>query len=182
MKIRTSYGTIIDDDDILKDGESVRVPMMLCDATQRDVARARRLPLIDAHRHRPGVRTAPRTDAARLRDAAFADMERSLGRAWMRDVHPAYLQAHVSGLNSAAADLQGKLDQDEADRVEKALERSRAEDAAPPDPEAEREAYKVELSNAWKQPMGTPVICCLRTWCGSTHALPPSTRNSARRS
>jgi hypothetical protein len=136
------------DDDILQDGESVRVPMMLLDAdsVQRAVATSQ---VTDAFAlHKPGIRDARTLHGARAwgrtpesrrqhkreleqetadRDAAFAERGQYLKDAWKTP-------AHISGLNS--------------------MERLRHQtDASPED--ARAAAYDVRLAylkDAYRQP------------------------------
>jgi hypothetical protein len=85
-------------DDIIKDGEHVRVPMMLCDGFQRDVAQhyARPAQIVDAIGrpcgHRPGhafVSTSSgelRDAAIDTRDIAYAELEKRSAVAWRTNV------------------------------------------------------------------------------------------------
>jgi hypothetical protein len=75
-----------DEDDILKDGESLRVPIQFLDSTQRAIAQG-----FDADNHRPGWRLSDSGDA---RDAAETAYEER--NAWMRDAHKTPAAATVS--------------------------------------------------------------------------------------
>ena len=92
----------IDDDDILKDGQTLRVPMIMRDGapnprlspTQLAIAATRDAMTFDASLHRPGHRyandAAPLNDAQRLRygvfdaakEKAYADRDRDLTNSW----------------------------------------------------------------------------------------------------
>src|SRR5664279_5802595 len=92
----------IDDDDILKDGQTLRVPMIMRDGSpnptltpvQRAVAATRAAMTFDAASHRPGHRyannAAPLNDAQRLRygvfdaakEKAYSDAESDLTNSW----------------------------------------------------------------------------------------------------
>jgi hypothetical protein len=82
-------------DDIVKDGEHVRVPMMLCDAMQRDVAaHYTRQRFTDGigRSHQPGHRFINTTSNSELRDAsdardmAYAELEKRSAAAWRTPV------------------------------------------------------------------------------------------------
>jgi hypothetical protein len=84
-------------DDILKDGEHVRVPMMLCDGFQRDVAQYYAQParVCDAigrtAGHRPGfllmdTSNSELHDAIDARDEAYAGLEKRSAAAWRTPV------------------------------------------------------------------------------------------------
>jgi hypothetical protein len=91
-------------DDIIKDGEHVRVPMMLCDGFQRDVAQhyARPVHVVDAFGMSAGRKRGycfPNTSSGELRDAAidardqadqaYADLVNRDQNAWRRNVNVA---------------------------------------------------------------------------------------------
>jgi hypothetical protein len=82
-------------DEIVKDGEHVRVPMMLCDAMQRDVAaHYTRQRFTDGigRSHQPGHRFINTTSNSELRDAsdardmAYAELEKRSAAAWRTPV------------------------------------------------------------------------------------------------
>jgi hypothetical protein len=86
------------------------------------------------------------------RDAAFAERGRYLKDAWrmpFRDVGPAAIQAHISGLHSMAADLKGKLDKEAADKEEADEEKTRGKTDARDAAYNARLAY---LKDAYRQP------------------------------
>jgi hypothetical protein len=67
-----------EDDDILKDGESLKVPINFMDSVQRSIADG-----FDADNHRPGWRVP---DHIRDQDKVVADAYEERNR-WMRDAH-----------------------------------------------------------------------------------------------
>jgi hypothetical protein len=82
---------IVDGVKILRDRRSLRVPLHLMDATQRDVRRggaavvdATRQPTFDARRHRPGFRTADNIDNT-LRQKAYDSYQNYIENAWRAD-------------------------------------------------------------------------------------------------
>jgi hypothetical protein len=86
--MKTKIEDYTDDDEILRDGESVRTPMMLMDSVQRAVASTQ---VGDAYAlHKPGYRYAQSEltrDAADAdddpRDAAYADLCQRLTDGWL---------------------------------------------------------------------------------------------------
>ena len=99
----------IDDDDILKDGQTLRVPMIMRDGapnprlspTQLAIAATHDAMTFDAGMHRPGHRyandAAPLNDAQRLRygvfdaakEKAYADRDRDLTESWRGNTNAA---------------------------------------------------------------------------------------------
>jgi hypothetical protein len=79
----------IEDDDILQDGQSVRVPMFAMDSLQREVAGLSR-PLAQ---HQPAFATDTKTvldddflaDAEAARAEAYETYDQEISQAWMRD-------------------------------------------------------------------------------------------------
>ena len=128
-----------EDDDILKDGEHVRVPMMLCDGFQRDVAQhyARPAQITDAigrtAGHRPGFLL---TDTSTMRDAAEAartTRNKLLADAWREQAgawQPTETPDLVPFKPSPDADAAGTLS-------------------------ATYLAEKLRVSNAWRTPAGS---------------------------
>jgi hypothetical protein len=73
-----------DDEDVLRDGQVLRVPTHLMDSLQRSVASARDGTVFDASLHRPGFRAAGQaSDDARTR--AYDEMCRDMADAWKSD-------------------------------------------------------------------------------------------------
>jgi hypothetical protein len=161
-----------DDDRVVRDGESVRVPMYLMDGVQRAVSgrvAPRNLLVTDAlgapAGFRPGYAFAYAADVAGdPRPAAFARRERVLCDAWRLGdaVGKRALQAHINALHGAATDLSRAMDPDDggdngngddpgarADEVEERLERERGErDAA-------YDGLLARLKDAWKGDAGS---------------------------
>jgi hypothetical protein len=133
-----------DDDRVVRDGESVRVPMYLMDGVQRAVARVAappgpRMRVTDALGASAGFKPGYCFDAGAAGDprpAAFSEREKYLTDAWRLGAADAVgkrqLQAHINSLHAAATGLSRAMDPDEeADEVEERLERERGErDAA----------------------------------------------------
>jgi len=120
-----------DDDEVVRDGSSVRVPLMLCDGEvmmlppwQRDVMLSLRYQMSDAEaaRHRPGFRFA---DAAanRAKAKAYDDSVVEASNAWLGHKNPALLR------HRARCAERGQAVKDEAYR-----------------------RMVEDLNNAWRQP------------------------------
>jgi hypothetical protein len=135
--MRTVRSDAYDDDEVVRDGESVRVPVFLMDGVQRRFA-------FDARDHQPGYRVS---DDATVRDAQKAARHardrwvQSLGDAWKRP-------GRAPGLNEPDADASQPM-----------MRRQSFGDASPDDNGASmREAaYRQhcnELENAWRSPAG----------------------------
>jgi hypothetical protein len=77
-----------DENGVLKDGRSIRVPMMMMDAVQRGVAQ-----LHDGRGgpvgHRPGFAVTTDATALDAKEEAYADYHADLVSAWKRDSPPA---------------------------------------------------------------------------------------------
>jgi hypothetical protein len=138
---------IDDGDEIVADGESVRCPLYLCDATQR--AMVAKYGVFDARDHQPGFRSV--SDAA-VRDARTA----------ARDARDAYVRRTCEAWRTAGR-VQSKQDADPsepdpnaANAVERELETWQGREPAElaRDVEARRRAVHAEfcntLSNAWR--------------------------------
>jgi hypothetical protein len=112
-------------DEIVKDGEHVRVPMMLCDGFQRDVAQYYAQParVCDAigrtAGHRPGfllmdTSNSELRDASDARDMAYAELEKRSAAAWRSMARVAALVTSASGVRQAADTGQAELARDSA--------------------------------------------------------------------
>jgi hypothetical protein len=77
---------------VLRDGETLSVPLYLMDGVQREVATTPAVRLTDAlgrpAGHRPGHAIAPATAQTQLRDAAFEASVERLTNAWKEPVAP----------------------------------------------------------------------------------------------
>jgi hypothetical protein len=87
MTTRQKFYDEDEGDDIVKDGQHVRVPMMLCDSFQRDVAQhyGRRAQVVDAFGLPAGQRRGYAfvdTSSDDLRISAYADAARRSSNAW----------------------------------------------------------------------------------------------------
>jgi hypothetical protein len=170
-----------DADYVVRDGESVRVPVFLMDAVQRRVA------AFDARDHQPHyaeltdevrkLRSATRTEyLAGLQDAWRSPARRAPRKIAAADADPmrrrteardAYVERtceawRTAGRDAAQPDMgsrpeelrrradQGETDPDAAAEIEERLERERGSS----DPGADYEQYKINLSNAWRNPTG----------------------------
>jgi len=149
--------------EIIPDGGRVHVDLLMCDAAQQEVAmsHARVFDALGgtARLHQPGFRMVSdgtARDARAQVDQAYDQMVARQSQAWrtpIRDVGPACLQNHVTKLHGLAADLQGRLDQEAADREDEEVEDSRPlRDARRA--QAARDAAWQEMiqrqSNAWR--------------------------------
>jgi hypothetical protein len=127
--MRKNTDAYLDDDDyVVRDGEHVRVPLYLCDATQRAV--------FDAYAHQPGYRTS---DAAEARDARRE--AREARRAWIEDMTTAWRRTPHK-------------DASEPDAGERLLKRHLGTAEPNDDAQARRDRQWAEycdrVSNAWR--------------------------------
>src|SRR5262245_11333739 len=132
-KMRKNTDSYLDDDDdrVVADGEHVRVPLHLCDATQRAV--------FAAYAHQPGFVSV---SSAAVRDARRE--ARDARQVWIRKMCDAWrtpLRSDAAEPDAAEALLKRHLgsepDEDDAACAEKIRERTRAE-------------YLDQLQNAWR--------------------------------
>lgn len=157
-----------DDDEIVRDGESVRTRMVLMDSVTPEFA-------FDADNHRPGYRmsSVPAVlDArAKAREARDAYIERTVN-AWRRPTRD-FVEPDQSTRRGAA-------DPERADEVEAQLERWREPggiDRLARDLEAKRRAnheeFAANLSNAWRTNKGTAAPATLGQEKGRAWRLSP---------
>ena len=161
MRKRDLY---INDDEICEDGQSFRVPLLLCDTARfepRPLSRLSDLSTADLDRHRPGYRLSDGeaskstnlTDLDAARDAAQAARDR-----WIADMCSAWKRppTHDASEPDAAEQLLRPAPHDDPVaamrshlRTERADESQRRRDAA-------WNSYKDQLSRAWQQGRANP--------------------------
>jgi hypothetical protein len=148
--MRRHHELDVDDDDrVVRDGESVRVPMYLMDGVQRAVAGVppRRDVLVTDGRglpagHRPGyvfIYAADSADDPRV--AAFAERGRYLTDAWRTPV------CDVARIATEAEEEAIRRGDDPG---------GGGEHPEVPADDAERQAWKARLSNSWRSPPTWP--------------------------
>ena len=115
-----------DDDYVVRDGEHVRVPLYLCDATQRAV--------FDAYAHQPGFVSV---SDAKVRDAQR--MARDARQTWIRGLQDAWRTPHkdASEPDAAEAFLKSHLRTEPDDNARARRDRQYAE-------------YCDRIANAWR--------------------------------
>ena len=155
----------IEDDDILQDGQSVRVPMFAMDSLQREVAGLSR-PLAQ---HQPAFATDTETvldddflaDAEAARAEAYETYDQEISQAWMRD-EDRVVERDPEGRETGTYTKRKRRTtrRDRFGRVQAEYEHEGPDDnefaiASPlSDAEAIKDAayseYDRELSNAWR--------------------------------
>jgi hypothetical protein len=161
MRKRDAYLSLDDDDEVVEDGQGVRVPLLLCDTvrfeTSRPLNRLSDLDAADLSRHQPGYRLSDgeasksgKLDARSTADArtaardAYLEMVRRAESAWRQPVDqngpggPFWSHRDAAQPdNSSPEVMRAHLRGNEPDNVAEIKERAWAQ-------------YRDNLQNAWK--------------------------------
>jgi hypothetical protein len=182
MRKRDAYLGLDDDDEVVEDGQGVRVPLLLCDTVRfensRPLDKLSDLDAADLSRHRPGYhvsdgeasKSAKFTDLEAARDAVRAARDRWIAdmcSAWKRPLARDAAEPDAAEL-LLARHLRGKPDDDDASDpgdiraverrrlTERGAEAQRERDRIQRERDRIWEDYRRRISSAWQTGQTNP--------------------------